>query len=107
VVKEVPQTTGVRSARPPLIRLTSRPNPFTSQVQLDYTVPAVGNVTLTVYNVRGQRVRLLRDHRDREGAHVATWDGRDDRGERVAQGVYFASLRFRGETRTVRLVLVH
>ena len=106
VIKEIPQTTDVSPLRTPFVRLTSRPNPFSSHAQLDYTVPSASRVSLTIYNVRGQRVRLLLDQRVNEGPHTASWDGLDDRGDAVAQGVYFATLRAGREKRTHRLVLV-
>ena len=106
MIKETPQTTDVSPLRTPFVRLTSRPNPFSSNAQLDYTVPSAAQATLVIYNVRGQRVRQLLDRRVTAGAHTATWDGRDDRGDPVAQGVYFATLRAGDEKRTHRLVLV-
>jgi hypothetical protein len=40
------------------------------------------------------------------GDHAAIWDGRDDRGSRVAGGTYFARLQAGGEVQTRKVVLL-
>jgi hypothetical protein len=40
------------------------------------------------------------------GEHAAAWDGTDERGARVAPGVYFGALRALGRTETRRIVLL-
>ena len=52
------------------------------------------------------RFGLEREGRLPAGAHSFAWDGRDERGARVASGVYLASLTVDGERRTVPLVLL-
>ncbi len=95
-------------SRPPAanLRLSSRPNPFATHTQLDYVVPASGRVEVRVYDVRGRRVRTLLDRHESAGGNRVTWDGRDDRGHTVAQGVYFAVLKVSGQKRTQRLVVL-
>jgi hypothetical protein len=53
-------------------------------------------VHLTVYNLLGQRVRTLIDGERPAGRYTATWDGRDEGGRYVANGVYFYRLRVGG-----------
>lgn len=84
----------------------SFPNPFNGRVVIPYEVAEEGQVTLRVYNAAGQRVReLYRGFRE-AGRYRATWDGRDDRGEAAASGVYLWELRGGREVvrRTVTLV---
>jgi len=51
-----------------------------------------GAADLEIFDVRGRRVRRLVEADDRVGRHTASWDLRDDSGESVASGVYFARL---------------
>jgi flagellar hook assembly protein FlgD len=44
---------------------------------------------VAVYNVLGQRVKTVCNDNRGAGEHQVTWDGRDDRGQPVASGVYF------------------
>jgi hypothetical protein len=106
VVSKADIPTTVRHPVAPSIDLAIRPNPFADDAQLNYLVPSDRRVTLEVFNVRGQHVRTLLDRDQERGAHIATWDGRDQKGTRVAQGVYFAVLRIGSEKRTARLVLI-
>jgi hypothetical protein len=79
-------------------------NPFTERACLQLGIPAVGPVNLSIFNVEGQVVRTLLGGAASPGLRSIVWDGKDDRGQPVASGVYFARLRH-GE-REVRIKLV-
>ena len=84
-----------------------RPNPFTTQTSIHYTVPVEGaTVTLKLYDIRGRLVRTLVDRSQSGGAYEAAWDGRDGTGRTVASGVYFARMSIGdwGETRKIAYV---
>jgi len=61
-------------------------NPFTP-------APRGGQVSLAIYNTRGQLVRTLVEGREKPGYKSFRWDGRDSRGEYVASGVYLYVLK--------------
>lgn len=65
------------------------PNPFNPETSIQYALPEAGDVKIEVYNVLGQRVKSLVDEFLPAGYHSVTWDGTDNRGVRVASGVYF------------------
>ena len=78
------------AARPVHHRLgDSYPNPFNPAVviPLDLATDAA-EVSLTVYDVLGRRVRQVWDGSLRAGSHRFVWDGRDAAGKDVAAGVY-------------------
>ncbi|MCK4510734.1 T9SS type A sorting domain-containing protein, partial [bacterium] len=84
-----------------------RPNPFTAQTAIHYTVPAEGaDVSLRLYDIRGRLVTTLVDRRHTGGAYEVAWDGRDSGGRAVSSGVYFAQMSIGdwGETRKVSYV---
>ena len=83
----------------------ARPNPMTTHTDVTFAVPRTGFVDLSVFDLSGRRVRTLtRDFRE-AGSYVATWSGRDDRGDLVRNGIYF--LRLRGpDQRTVTTKIV-
>ena len=82
------------------------PNPSGHGMELRYALPERAQVRLNVYSVSGGLVRTLVRGVRRPGEHVTTWDGRNDRGRRVASGVYFVELLTAGERRTRRAVLL-
>ena len=66
------------------------PNPFGGETHIEYFSPENGEAhTIAVYDAAGRVVRRLFAGRRGGGEHRLEWDGRDDRGHRVASGVYF------------------
>jgi flagellar hook assembly protein FlgD len=82
------------------------PNPFNPTTTIEYTVAKTRPVTITIYNVKGQRVRQLVDESRPPGRHTATWDGTTDRGDVVASGVYFYRIRIGGFTDVKKMVVL-
>lgn len=69
------------------------PNPFNPTTTIEYTVAAPSVVDLKIYNVLGQRVRHLVNDMKQPGRYKAIWNGKSERGDPVASGVYFYRLR--------------
>jgi predicted outer membrane repeat protein len=65
------------------------PNPFNPITKIDFSIPVSCHVQLEVYNVLGQRVKLLVDENCPSGLNTVTWDGTDSDGNPVPSGVYF------------------
>ncbi len=82
------------------------PNPFNPQTTIAFSLRARGSVTLTVYNVAGQRVRTLSNESLAAGAHTRVWDGLNDAGQPVSSGVYFYKLVAKDFTQTRKMVLL-
>jgi len=68
------------------------PNPFSSSTTIDYMLSAECMVEVTVFNVRGQRVKTLLGQRQGPGRHCAVWDGLDGSGQEASPGIYFYRL---------------
>ena len=67
------------------------PNPFNPATTIDITVPASASnvrVQLEIFNLAGQRVRLLLDEVKVPGKYSVSWNGISDKGETVASGIY-------------------
>ena len=75
--------------------LENYPNPFRSQTLIQLRLADFKRVTLAVYNLKGQLVRTLVRNSSVRNAHIV-WDGCDDSGNKVAQGVYLLSLQGEG-----------
>lgn len=80
-------------------------NPAREPVRLRFGLPRESDVTLSVFDVRGRRIRDLVSTRASAGEHQATWDLRDRSGQRAPYGIYFVRLSAAGKvfTRTVAL----
>jgi len=64
------------------------PNPFNPTTTIAYDLPKATQVELTIYNMRGQRIRTLVQGQQEAGNHQVVWDGRNFSGEPVASGIY-------------------
>jgi flagellar hook assembly protein FlgD len=82
------------------------PNPFNAETTIKYVLPAAGPVQLAVYDVHGQRVRMLADGHYGAGLHRVPWDGRDEDGRPAASGVYLDRVRADDRIQTRKLLLL-
>jgi hypothetical protein len=82
------------------------PNPFGVGTVSELALPSAAHVFVEVIDVSGRRVRLLVDERRPAGRHRVEWDGRDQGGRTVANGVYFIRLTTAGERLTRKAVKV-
>ena len=82
------------------------PNPFNPTTTLRYELAQGGHVSLQIFDVRGRLVRTVVDAVRPPGENRATWNARDDRGERVGSGVYFVRLRAGSVVDTRKIVLI-
>ncbi len=79
------------------ISLITRPNPFNSQVRIDYELAVAQHVRLAVYDIHGKLVKNLKDRREARGTHSLSWEVR-------TAGIYFVLLQA-GDARVVRKVV--
>jgi hypothetical protein len=86
------------------------PNPFNPETWIPYQLAAPAEVALTIYDMIGQMVRRLAVGHQAAGLYqsrnrAAYWDGRNQRGESIASGLYFYTLRA-GEFTATRKMLI-
>ena len=83
--------------------LGAYPNPFNPSTMISYALSSAGVVRLEVYDVLGQRVRLLSAGYRDAGRHQVVWDGRDEEGMSVSTGMYLVRLNA-GDYRSVEKI---
>jgi hypothetical protein len=82
------------------------PNPFNPSTTISFSLARDARAELSIYDVRGARVRTLVDARRERGIHRIQWDGRNQAGEPVASGVYFYRLKAGAFSSTKKMVLL-
>ena len=82
------------------------PNPFNPTTTIRYAIAGDNQVSLAIYDVTGRKVRTLVNERQRADVYRVNWDGINDRGQRVASGVYFYKLAAGKFTQTKKMVLL-
>jgi hypothetical protein len=68
------------------------PNPFNPSTMIRYQVPMQSEVQLVVYNMLGQKVRILVNDLAEPGYYQVIWDGRDDAGKQLPSGIYIYNM---------------
>ncbi|MBU1356459.1 MAG: T9SS type A sorting domain-containing protein [Candidatus Edwardsbacteria bacterium] len=84
----------------------ARPNPFTSNTSISYALPTASRVALKVYNIVGQEIATLCDGEQAAGMHEVSWNGRDNSGRKVSNGVYLYRLTTGNQSLTKKMVKV-
>ncbi len=82
------------------------PNPFNPQTNLKFYLNQPSQVTLIVFNTRGQKVKTLLNTYRLRGEYNIIWDGTDERNENVSSGVYYFQLNTTGGKETRKMVLI-
>jgi PKD repeat protein len=83
------------------------PNPFSSSTRVMLNLETGSNIRLSVYNISGQLVRILADHSIDAGSIEFSWNGRDENGKLVENGIYFVHLRVFGTgEETAEMILI-
>jgi minor extracellular serine protease Vpr len=87
------------------LALMAYPSPAAGSMRFSFLSPARQPVRLALYDLLGRRVRTLIDGVVEPGVQSPRWEGDDDRGRPVPNGVYLARLVTPDATRSIRLVL--
>jgi hypothetical protein len=100
---------GPATDTPGIIEFFTRnhPNPFNPVTRISFSVPQAGDVSVKIYNLRGELVRTLVDDVMPVSALVTReWLGRDDKGRDVSSGVYFYEVKTKGHSQTKKMALI-
>lgn len=90
--------------RPTSYDLSAYPNPFNPEVTIRIQIPEPGQLSLTIYDINGRKIRTLAKEHFPSGIQVIQWDGRDDSGEIVDTGVYLCRFQSGTSGNTIKLV---
>lgn len=82
------------------------PNPFNSATIIPFCVARPGRVQIEIFNVAGQRLRVLSDRPEEAGEHTIIWDGSNDGGGIVASGIYLCRCTTADWSQTVKMIIV-
>ena len=82
-----------------------RPNPFSSQATIAFTLPTSRNVQINIFDSRGRKVKNLLSGTRGPGEHFVSWDGQLESGLRATAGMYIVQLRAGSEVLTTKAVI--
>ncbi|MBE0432015.1 hypothetical protein IBX73_00965 [candidate division WOR-3 bacterium] len=97
-----------KTAVTPAITLSAHPNPFTKLTNINFGIEhSAERIELRIFDATGRLVR----HMDHTMLHApcamqVVWDGTDDRGRHLPNGVYFVNLEYAGKVEKTKVILV-
>ena len=74
--------------------LQNYPNPFNPSTSIQYQIPGGGEVEVSIFSIRGERVKMFSHSYSTGGSYSVTWDGRNEAGQSVASGLYVYYVTF-------------
>ena len=80
------------------------PNPFNPSTTIRYGIPEDAQVTVMIYDVRGDLVRTIESGYQSAGWYEAIWNGLSDSGQPVSTGLYLARFQAGNYAKTVKML---
>jgi Peptidase family C25/Propeptide_C25/FlgD Ig-like domain len=82
------------------------PNPFQARTIIKYNLPVPTKASLRIYNTAGRLVTTLFQKQHDAGYYSVTWDARDNKGKKFANGIYFYELETPNQKLIRKMILV-
>jgi hypothetical protein len=90
----------------PFTMLQNYPNPFNPETKISFNLNTKSDVTLEIYNLKGQKIRSLISTNMNKGSHHIVWNGKDDNGTDSGSGVYVYRLQAGNKTQSKKMILL-
>ncbi len=82
------------------------PNPLSlsshTSTEIDFSLDNPADVEITVYNIKGQKVKNIINNQMAAGDHSAQWNGTDEFGKSVSTGIYLYKLSVNGNVKQIK-----
>ncbi|MFC1887254.1 FlgD immunoglobulin-like domain containing protein [Candidatus Cloacimonadota bacterium] len=82
------------------------PNPFNPSTRIDFQIEEAEDVSLEVFNIKGQKVKTLVNGYKAAGDYSVEWNGINDEGKSVTSGIYFYRLSSKRFSSTRKMILL-
>ena len=69
------------------------PNPFNPVTTISYDLPKESLVSITIYDMLGNKVKTLINAQQRSGYHTLNWDATNNFGGKVSAGMYIYTIQ--------------
>ena len=86
--------------------LSNYPNPFNPSTIIEFSIQNDSKIYLSIYNIKGQKIKTLANIQFAKGSHSLIWNGDDEFGKLVSSGIYYYKLNVNGKTETVKKCLL-
>jgi hypothetical protein len=81
------------------------PNPGSTQT-LRFNNPTPGKLEITVYDILGKKVKTLHNAYTNTGTYTTDWNGENEHGQRVSDGIYIYTILTEKEKKIIKTVIM-
>lgn len=82
------------------------PNPFNPSTTISFDVVTPCNVSINIYNIKGQLVKKLVDEAYNKGTHSIVWNGKDNNNNLCTSGVYFYKMQAGHYSQSKKMMMI-
>ena len=82
------------------------PNPFNPTTTISFSTREAGQVSISIYNMKGQLVKTLVNEHLEAAFHDIVWNGKDNSDKTVSSGIYFYKMKSSNYTSTKKMILI-
>lgn len=90
----------------PEFYLSNYPNPFNPTTKIEFSLSYTSKIEVSIYNLKGQKVKLLTEAEYPVGTHSVIWNGDDTSNTPVSSGMYLYKLKVNGEIEIAKKCLL-
>ena len=82
------------------------PNPFNPSTAICFELEEESEISLSIYNIKGQLVKNLVNETYRPGEYQVIWNGHDQNGQKASSGVYFYQMQCGSDTINGKMLML-
>ena len=82
--------------------LSNYPNPFNPSTTIEFSIRNNSHIELSIYNIKGQKIKTLAQNEFTKGSHSIIWSGEDETEKKVSSGIYLYKLIVNGTLKETR-----
>ncbi len=86
--------------------LSNYPNPFNPETNVSFSIPYDSEVELSIFNIKGQKVKTLINEELHKGKHTTIWSGVDENNKPVSSGIYLYRIKTNNQESVKRMLLL-
>ena len=83
------------------------PNPFNPTTTISFTIPEISeNTEISIYNIKGQKVKTLLNDKLEAGKHSLIWNGKDKNEKPITSGIFFYKIKSGTFSATKKMIML-
>ena len=82
------------------------PNPFNPETTISFSIQNNSNIELSIFNIKGQKIKTLINEQMQKGEHSIIWSGFDENNKPVSSGIYLYKIKSENQELVKRMLLL-